>query len=46
LAAIFLGRYLHRRLPAQRYFLLVYLSLMAIGGVLLFQAAGAWRGGG
>ncbi|MCZ2151857.1 MAG: sulfite exporter TauE/SafE family protein [Bryobacterales bacterium] len=42
--AIFLGRYLHRRLPAERFFLAVYVSLMAIGGVLVFQAAGGWRG--
>lgn len=46
LTAIFLGRYLHRRLPAERYFLLVYLSLTAIGGVLVLQAAGAWRARG
>jgi uncharacterized membrane protein YfcA len=37
-AAILIGRAVNRRLEGQRFFQLVYVSLVAIGGVLLFQA--------
>lgn len=38
LAAIFLGRYLHRKLPVRRFFLLVHLGLLVTGCVLVLQA--------
>ncbi len=43
LAATFLGRVLNRRMDGRRFLLCVHLGLVAIGGVLLIQAA--WSAG-